>query len=381
MDCCDDGKYILYSTPHSLYSGRARAYLIKRSIPFEERYITYSSFTEIKPIAKLPTIPILVTPTGEVIRDGAAIIDYFESTLGRLFLPVSPLQDIISSQFDVIGSEGLRRPAMHYRWNFPEDNDDFFDYHFFSLFRPDYPDREQKTVSVMEMLRTTTTMRGVTANTKDLVEALYIELLDALNSHFQHTPYLLGGRPCIGDFGLLAPLYGHLARDPHPAALMKKRAPRVYRWVERMNRASQDAQEYFDCDTDFFQKNEIPETLIEVLRVLSQDFVPETIASAKCLNLWLSEQKPTTGSPAVFQLGTSPLGNVKFQVRDRLIKAAVVPYRHFQLQRIHQIFDEVETKVQMQIKQMLESCGMANLLNIRLNRLIGRRDNLEVWLD
>ena len=381
MDCCDDGKYILYSTPHSLYSGRARAYLIKRSIPFEERYITHSSFTEIKPIAKLPTIPILVTPTGEVIRDGAAIIDYFESTLGRLFRPVSPLQDIISSLFDVIGSEGLRRPAMHYRWNFPEDNDDFLFYHFFSLFRPDYPDREQKTISVMEMLRTTTKMRGVTAKTKDLVETLYIELLDVLNSHFQYAPYLLGESPCIGDFGLLAPLYGHLARDPHPAALMKKRAPRVYRWVERMNRASQDAQEYFDCDTDFFQKNEVPETLIAVLRVLSQDFVPETVASAKCLNLWLSEQNPKTDSPAVFQLGTSPLGNVEFQVRDRLIKAAVVPYRHFQLQRIHQIFDEVETKVQMQIKQMLESCGMANLLNIRLNRLIGRRDNLEVWLD
>ena len=381
MDCCDDGKYILYSTPHSLYSGRARAYLIKRSIPFEERYITHSSFTEIKPIAKLPTIPILVTPTGEVIRDGAAIIDYFESTLGRLFRPVSPLQDIISSLFDVIGSEGLRRPAMHYRWNFPEDNDDFLFYHFFSLFRPDFPDREQKTISVMEMLRSTTKMRGVTEKTKDLVETLYIELLDVLNSHFQHAPYLLGESPCIGDFGLLAPLYGHLARDPHPAALMKKRAPRVYRWVERMNRASQDAQEYFDCDTDFFQKNEVPETLIAVLRVLSQDFVPETVASAKCLNLWLSEQNPTTDSPAVFQLGTSPLGNVEFQVRDRLIKAAVVPYRHFQLQRIHQIFDEVETKMQVKIKQMLELCGMANLLNIRLNRLIGRRDNLEVWLD
>ena len=162
---------------------------------------------------------------------------------------------------------------------------------------------------------------------------------------------------------------------------MKKRAPRVYRWVERMNRASQDAQEYFDFDTDFSQKNEIPETLITVLLVLSQDFVPETVASAKLLNLWLSEQNPKTGSPAVFQLGTSPLGNVEFQVRNRLIKAAIVPYRHFQLQRIHQIFDEVETKVQMQIKQILKSCGMADLLNIRLNRSIGRRDNLEVWLD
>ncbi len=381
MECSDGGTYFLYSAPHSLYAGRARSYLIKRCIPFEERSITHSSFTEIKPIAKLPTIPTLVTPNGEVIRDGAAIIDYFESTLGRLFRPVSPLQDIVSSLFDVIGSEGLRRPAMHYRWNFPEENDDFLRYHLLSLFRPDYPDREQKTISVMEMLRTTTKMRGVNANTKDLVESLYIELLDALNSHFQHTPYLLGGSPCIGDFGLLAPLYGHLARDPHPAALMKKRAPRVYRWVERMNRASQDAQEYFDCDTDFLQKNEIPETLIAVLRVLSQDFVPETVASAKFLNLWLSEKNPKTGSPAVFQLGTSPLGSVEFQVRDRPIKAAIVPYRHFQLQRIHEIFDEVEKKVQVQIKQILKSCGMADLLNIRLNRPIGRKHNLEVWLD
>ena len=381
MECSDGGTYILYSAPHSLYAGRARAYLIKRCIPFEERSVGHSSFTEIKPIGKLPTIPTLVTPNGEVIRDGAAIIDHFESTFGRLFRPISPLQDMVSSLFDVIGSEGLRRPAMHYRWNFPEDNDEFLHYHFFSLFRPDTPDREQKTISVMEMLRTTTKMRGVTGDTKELVEALYIELLDALNSHFQHTPYLLGGSPCIGDFGMLAPLYGHLARDPYPAALMKKLAPRVYRWVERMNRESQDAPEYFDFDTDFLQKNEIPETLIAVLRVLSQDFVPETVASAKFLNLWLSEQNPETGSPAVFQLGTSPLGNVEFQVRDHTINAAIAPYRHFQLQRIHQIFDEVETKTQIQIKQILKSCDMADILNVRLNRSIGRKDNLEVWLD
>ena len=105
MDCSDGDKYLLYSGPHSLYAGRARAYLIKRCIPFEERSVTHSSFAEIKPIAKLPTIPILVTPNGEVIRDGAAIIDYFESTWGRLFRPINPLQNIISSLFDVIGSE------------------------------------------------------------------------------------------------------------------------------------------------------------------------------------------------------------------------------------------------------------------------------------
>ena len=168
MEFSDGGTYFLYSAPHSLYARRARSSLIERRIPCDVRSVPHRSFTEIKPIATLPTIPTLVTPNGEVIRDGAAIIDYFESTLGRLFRPVSPLQDIVSSLFDVIGSEGLRRPAMHYRWNFPEENDDVLRYHLLSLFRPAYHDRAQKTMSVMEMLRNTTKMRGVNENNKDL---------------------------------------------------------------------------------------------------------------------------------------------------------------------------------------------------------------------
>jgi glutathione S-transferase len=46
-----------------------------------------------------------------------------------------------------------------------------------------------------------------------LVEELYLEYLDALSAHFEHYPYLAGWRPCIGDFGLLAPMYAHLGRD------------------------------------------------------------------------------------------------------------------------------------------------------------------------
>jgi glutathione S-transferase len=91
----------------------------------------------------------------------------------------------------------------------------------------------------------------VTDDTRYLVETLYLAFLDALNSHFEQYPYLLGWRPCLGDFGLLGPLYAHLGRDPYPARLMQQRAPRVWRWVERMNRADQDAPEYFNAGDDF----------------------------------------------------------------------------------------------------------------------------------
>ena len=81
------------------------------------------------------------------------------------------------------------------------------------------------------------------------------------NRHFEQYPYLLGWKPCVGDFGLLAPMYAHLGRDPHPASLMQQRAPRVYRWVERMNRADQDVPEFFTAGTDFLKNDEVPETL------------------------------------------------------------------------------------------------------------------------
>ena len=68
-----------------------------------------------------------------------------------------------------------------------------------------------------------------------MIEAAYEELLDRLEAHFRVSPYLLGGRPSIGDFGMIAPLYAHLGRDPYPASLMKRRAPHCYRWVERMS--------------------------------------------------------------------------------------------------------------------------------------------------
>ncbi|MEL0048019.1 MAG: glutathione S-transferase N-terminal domain-containing protein [Gammaproteobacteria bacterium] len=80
----DNNIHKLYAMTHSLYSGRARSYLIKHQIPFEELSTGHESFkADVLPKGKLPTIPTLVTPQGEVIRDGAAIIEHFETINGR----------------------------------------------------------------------------------------------------------------------------------------------------------------------------------------------------------------------------------------------------------------------------------------------------------
>jgi glutathione S-transferase len=367
--------HTLYAITHSLYSGRARSYLIKNGIPFRELSTGHESFkADILPKGKLPTIPTLLTPQGEVIRDGAAIIEHFEAANGRPCQPRTARQQIVSALFDVIGTDGLLRPAMHYRWNFPEDNLGFVRYHFFHSQR-DMPQREDKTEHMMNRMRHVAQVWGVNDDTKALVEALYLEYLDALNMHFERYPYLLGGCPCIGDFGLLAPMYAHLGRDPYPARLMQQRAVRTYRWVERMNRADQDAPEYFDTGTEFLADDAVPDTLLAVLKIIAEDFVPETIAAAGVINQWLADNEPEAGATAERMLGAA-----QFAVRGQELSSVAQPYRFFLLQRVQVIYDSLDTNGKVSVDEMLESCGMSDLLTTRLDRQLDQVDNLEVWL-
>lgn len=67
------------------------------------------------------------------------------------------------------------------------------------------------------------------------LEASYLEFLAELSAHLEQHAFMLGDKPSLADFGLMAPLYAHLGRDPLPHFLMKTKAPRVADWVERMN--------------------------------------------------------------------------------------------------------------------------------------------------
>ena len=58
---------------------------------------------------------------------------------------------------------------------------------------------------------------GVVPETYELIESLYLTALEKFDLHFSKHPYFLGGKPCIGDFGMMSPLFGHLGRDPKPA--------------------------------------------------------------------------------------------------------------------------------------------------------------------
>ena len=372
--------HTLYGITHSLYTGRARSYLIKSGTPFRELSSGHESFkTEVLPESKLATIPVLVTPEGEVIRDGGAIIEHLESSTSRPFQPSSPKQQIVSTLFDLVGTSGLLRPAMHYRWNYLEENGEFLHYHFVYS-QPEHPEREAKSQYMMSKMQHAGKLFGATEKTAVLVETLYLEFLDALNQHLSEYPYLLGWKPSIGDFGLIAPLYAHLGRDPAPLRIMQQRAVRVARWVERMNRADQDAPEFFNLGDDYLADDSIPETLVTVLRVLAEDLVPETRAAAEVINQWLAANQPESGTSAQVSLAKRLFGMAEFSLRGEPISAAAQSYRFVILQKLQQQYAQLEPAQQQDVTYLLQRCGLESLLTISLDRQLGWSENQDVWL-
>ena len=110
----------LYGTPLSLYTGKARSYLIKNGLAYREVTPTTSRFLQyVSPRAGGMSMPTAETADGAVVRDGTEIAEYFESRMGHPSTPPGPRQRVVSALLDVIGMEGLLRPAMHYRWSFP----------------------------------------------------------------------------------------------------------------------------------------------------------------------------------------------------------------------------------------------------------------------
>ena len=377
-----DDRITLYGVPHSLYTGRARSYLIKAGIPFREAPPSDPHFQG-EVIAKaggklgLPTIEFAEGHSSgpRVIRDGAAIIDHFEQANGHRFSPQTPKQRFFSRLFDAIGAEGLLRPAMHYRWNFEAENLDYLIFHFEMLMPPG----EQGQImarKAADKMRGAMRAFGVNEETAPMVEALYADVLAAMDAHFAAHPYLLGGKPSIGDFGLFAPMFGHLGRDPKPLMIMQANALRVFRWVERMGREASDILEFQTREEDYRPGDEIPATLIDLLKALAVDFVPETLAAAQTINGWIAEQDDLApGSPCERMIGFAA-----FEARGTKVSAIAQPYRFYLLARAQAERAAMDEATRAELDTMLEACGMSALIEAKLTREMGFDGNREVWL-
>jgi glutathione S-transferase len=381
--------YTLWGAAHSLYTGKVRSYLIKKGLAYRELYPSHPDFqARILPVVKAMVVPVLEAPDGPVIQDSDAIIDHLEALApGPAMVPDTPVQRAVALLLNAFGSEYLLPLAMHYRWSYLAQQEHFLRAEFGRAIHTG-PDRQARLAAgqgFMAYFGGFLPSLGVSEATIPAMEQSYLELLDALDAHFQAWPYLLGGRPSIADFGLMGPLYAHLGRDPVPATLMKTRAPNVYRWTERMNLAGVADGEFPDRPARFFDDDAIAPTLETVLALVFAHWTPGLAADAACFNAWAEHQAAPTRGRSVSHDGERrihpTLGPIDYPWRGIVMRRDSAPHGLWLFDRATEAARGLEGKARARLDVLIQRVGGGEAMAIRLTRGMIREDGVLVPAD
>lgn len=229
-----NGEYLIYGSELSPYSVKVRSYFRYKGIPHQWIVRSMQRMGEFQKYAKLPLIPLVVTPEDKGIQDSTPIIEKLEAVHPDPSIhPSDPALKFLDELLEEFADEWVNKPMFHYRWTREVDQDS-------AAYRiaMDQTDGQEKAAeSMAPMIKQRMVPRlsfvGSSPETQEQIENAYVSLIESLEAHLAARPYVLGARPGMADFGLWGQLY-ELWSDPTPGALMKEKAPKLVAWVDRM---------------------------------------------------------------------------------------------------------------------------------------------------
>lgn len=353
--------YTLYAAPISLFSGKARSYLLWKGVAFKEVLSTPEVMKGIlMPVIGWPVIPVMQTPEGELIQDTADIIAHIETHHeGPSVMPDGPVQRFVSELLHTYADQWLTLPAMHYRWN---HNEEWTYGEFGKTALPEATPEEQYALGKKrgQMFRGMVPMLGITPETIPGVEASYLAFLSEFSAHLEKYPYLFGGRPSLADFAFYGPLYAHLYRDPKSGEIMKSHAPLVANWVERMRDGEESYGEIIGCDG-------IPETLLPMLARHFAEHLQVMEQTNNLLAAYAAKANPKDDLPRA-------LGMAHFEVEGHKGQTIARPFSLFRLQAAIDIYTELESDKRVAADKVLEKTGGQGLKDFTLSSRLERRN-------
>jgi len=360
-----------------------RPYLCKKGLDYVEINPSHPHFSEkILPAIGHLTVPVLELPTGDFIADSTEIIEYLEDKHpGNPMIPADKTMAALAWLIHSYGSEGLHKPAMHYRWNTTQENRQFITDEFERSF--EIRTKREGAVKTLgsefaDNMKAYVPALGITADTVEAIQRSTRRLYHILNAHFLDWPYVLGGRPSIADFGLMGPIYAHLGRDVSSAKELKVSAPALYRWIETMNQPNITDPELWNVPPNFFEKGQLPRSLIELLELLCADYGPELIATAKAYHHWLGEARDRPSGTVIAIDGQKATHQIISEIehfqQDVSIKRVAMLDCLTQHQRLLAVQDSMGEHERHEFDRLLESVGGKAIAELQLERSMMRKN-------
>jgi len=274
--------YRIIGAEMSPYSVKVRAYFRYKAIPHQWKLRNAASQAEYEKHAKMPIVPLVITPEGTGIQDSTPIIDQIEKLYPEPSIhPDDPVTRFVSALIEEFGDEWGNKWMFHYRWT--REVDQVASAGRIARMREPQAS-EPEHVGLAGQIRSRMADRvwfvGSNEETAPQIEAGFQDMLGLLERHLSTRPYLFGARPAYGDFGLWGQFY-ELWKDPTTGALIEGNAPHVVDWVHRML--------WPRAEGAFEAWSTLEPTLAPILkRQVGGRFMPWTLANEKTL----AEGKP-----------------------------------------------------------------------------------------
>ena len=225
--------YRVIGAEESPYSVKVRTWFRYKGIP--HRWMGRAAAGKLyERHARLPLVPLVVTPDDRGIQDSTPIIETLEPEFPEPGIhPDDPVAAFVSALLEEFGDEWGNKWMFHFRWAREVDQIACARRLAASMGGGLGVDElETAARSVVERMVNRVWFVGSNAATAPQIEQSFQDAIGLLERHLIGRPYLFGGRPAFADFGLWGQIY-NARRDPTPAAIVAT-APRVNQWIDRM---------------------------------------------------------------------------------------------------------------------------------------------------
>ena len=315
----------------SYFTGKLEAVIRFMGLPYQR--VTKGPMGELAVTTGTAQVPALQLADDRWMTDTTPIISWLDQRYPEAsVIPRDPVTAFFSRLLEDYADEWLWRPAMHYRWDYAEgarlQGRVLVDAHEGDLQLPKFLMRYLITNRQRKYF---TRGDGVTPDTWDHVEKIFLDTLAQFSAILEKRPFLLGTRPSLADFGFFGPMFRHFSMDPTSARIMRETAPAVFEWVARMWNARARLIEGELLET-------VPDDWGPILDSIGSAYLPYLCANAEA---WKA-------------------GRSHFDVD---IEGA--PYRHIRtsryrvlcLEELRRHFDELSEPHQREVRAQLEAHG------------------------
>jgi glutathione S-transferase len=227
--------YRIIGSELSPYSVKVRSYLRFKGLP--HFWLTRAGDTagDFERHARLPLVPLVITPDGEGLQDSTPIIDRLERDHPEPSIhPDDPIAAFVSVLIEEFGDEWGNKWMFHYRWARDVDRASGAGRIALSM-NPALDEAAwlALTAQVRERMVSRVWFVGSSEANAPFIESGFRAAIAQLDAHLAGRPYLFGARPAYADFALWGQLY-EAWTDPTPGALIEARAPNLLAWIHRM---------------------------------------------------------------------------------------------------------------------------------------------------